>query len=177
MAKRWFGKCWGPSETVNTSFSGSWEPFSEPVPSRLLRTIAMATVSYENANVPPSNAGSGNSGLYLRVLTIPNGTSPPDPWPSDPDSGTDDVLVTPIIWTCTQATFVDWTTGATPHLYYSGAVAGGLVDVASERSFNASEHGRTFFAINGMVSEEEGPALDLFAAQVVIRQLWEAPFF
>lgn len=172
MAQHWYGKSFGPFEEINTIMAGDWVPFSGFGSARLLRTIASVHVSYANEDVPPSNAGSGNPNLFLRILTLADGDTPPDPWPTDPDSGTDDVLISPIIWTNGIAVPAGFTTGSTSNMLYHGAVAGGLVDVKSIRDFDFGVHPHTYAAVSGLVSTGEGPGQDLFSAQIMIRQLY-----
>jgi hypothetical protein len=175
MSRHWHGHAFGQFETLGTFMEGSWVPFTGFGASTLLRTLAMAHVSYGNEDLPPAVAASGIPNLFLRILTIPDGDSPPGSWPTDPDSGTDDVLFAPIIWTNGIAVPAGFTTGSTSNMFYHGALPSGLVDVKSERHFDFGVHGRTHASINGLVSEGEGAGQDVFSAQITIRQLWEHP--
>jgi len=175
MSLHWHGKSFGPFETLNPFMDGDWVPFSGFGSSRLVRTLASVHVSYVNEDVPPSLAASGNPNLFLRILTITDGDSPPESWPTDPDSGTDDVLFAPIVWTNGIAVPGGFETGSTPNMFYHGALSPGLVDVKSERAFGFGIHGRTFVSVNGLVSVGEGGGQDLFSAQIAVRQLWEHP--
>lgn len=173
MAVHWRGRAFGPGELADTIFSGDWTAFPTIGASALRRTIASCQVSYANEDLPPALVASGTSSLYLRVLTIRDGDDPPGGWPTEPDSGTDDVLIAPIIWNVGLALPAGFTVGSTANVFYHGSVAGGLVDSAAQRKFEVGERGHTWVSVGPIAAVGEGFALDSFTAQIMVRQLWD----
>ena len=167
----WHGHSWGPNDSISGVFDGDFVPFSGFGTMTIVRTIATVHVSYGNEDLPPAAAGNAIGNLHLRVLSIPDGDGIPSGWPEDPDCGTDDILIAPINWTVGQAVPAGFTTGSTSNMFYHGSLSGGLVDVKSERLFEFGVHARTFASVGPLLSTGRGPGLDLFTAQIMVRQL------
>lgn len=175
MATAWRGRAWGPSESQSDFYQYTWRPFGAFTQSALRRTLGSCNVMYENPNVGPTNAGSGNGHLYFRVLTTVYPDDPPSGWPSDPDVG-DDVLFEPIVWTAAAATPAGWTTGSTPHLYYLGSCIPGTVDVQGQRKFEFGTDPFVHVFVGPLGSRlDSGPATDQFAVAIKLRMLFGDP--
>lgn len=170
---RWHGRSFGPTSFQNGVFDGDWVPFSGFGSPTLLRTIASVHVSYANEDIPPSLVASGTPNLHLRILTIPDGDALPSGWPEDPDADADDVCISPIIWTVGQAVPAGFTTGSTSNMFYHGALAGGIVDVKSERAFPFGVHPHTYASVGPLVSVGTSASIDFFTAQIMVRQLYK----
>jgi len=168
----WTGRFFGPSEAIGENFSSSWVPYSTTTDNAIRRVQASCMTAYTSDDPSPFAAGSGNSGIYLRVLIVEEGLDPPSGWPTEPDSG-DDVLFEPVPWTTSFYLPANVDFGRVERVSYTGSLDPGLAISHGQRRFDAPTAPRVHWYVGPIAAEVEGPLFDLFTTQVGIRLFYE----
>lgn len=171
-AKGWYTHTLVSGSEAGTDALGDFTIASSLVNPTVLRTRAFAALAFADLNGPPFNPGNAYSPLVLR-LVITSADDPPESGWEIETQGIDDVTYHPLVWDAGLYVPASLDLSRPELVFSNAALAGGVVDVKSERHFDGDTDVLVSFFIGpgaggGSVADSE------WTGQLWVRCLIEA---
>ena len=134
-AKGWYTETLVSGSVAGVDALGDFTIASSLVNPTVLRTRAFAALAFADLNGPPFNPGNSYSPLVLR-LVITTADDPPESGWQTLQQGIDDVTYHPLVWDAGLYVPASLDLTRPEAVFSNAALAGGVVDVKSERHFD-----------------------------------------